>query len=102
MPIYVYETIPSDGSAPERFEILQKMSDPPLTEHPKTGVPVRRTLTTAAVVTKHPTKKQSDLLSQKNLEKNGFTKYEKVGDGEYVRTAGTQGPERFRKPAADG
>jgi predicted nucleic acid-binding Zn ribbon protein len=43
MPTYIYETLPSNpGEAPRRFEIIQKMSDDPLTVDPETGQPVRR------------------------------------------------------------
>lgn len=45
MPTYVYESMPSDGSEPERFEVTQGMSDAPLTTHPTTGEPVRRIIT---------------------------------------------------------
>ncbi len=45
MPTYVYETLPTDGQAIESFEVRQRMSDPPLTVHPTTGVPVKRVLT---------------------------------------------------------
>lgn len=45
MPTYVYESIPSDGAAPRRFEVTQRMSDDPLTAHPDTGEPVRRIVT---------------------------------------------------------
>lgn len=31
MPIYVYEVVMEDGSAGETIEVLQQMSDPPLT-----------------------------------------------------------------------
>jgi predicted nucleic acid-binding Zn ribbon protein len=45
MPIYVYETIPSaPGVAAERFEVRQSMADAPLTQHPDSGLPVRRVL----------------------------------------------------------
>ena len=45
MATYVYETIPQKkGQKPRRFEIEQKMSDPALTEDPKTGEPVRRVI----------------------------------------------------------
>lgn len=47
MPTYVYETMPTDGSTPTRFEIQQKMADPALTVHPETGVPVARIMTAA-------------------------------------------------------
>jgi predicted nucleic acid-binding Zn ribbon protein len=43
MATYVYETIPQKkGQKPRTFELEQKMSDPPLTHDPKTGLPVRR------------------------------------------------------------
>jgi predicted nucleic acid-binding Zn ribbon protein len=45
MAIYVYETVPSRAKErPRRFEIEQRMSDPPLTQHPQTGQPVRRVI----------------------------------------------------------
>ena len=46
MATYIYETIPRKrGVRPRRFEVEQKMSDPPLTVDPKTGLPVRRVIT---------------------------------------------------------
>lgn len=46
MPTYVYETIPQNaGDAVTQFEIKQSMRDEPLTQHPDTGVPVRRIIT---------------------------------------------------------
>jgi predicted nucleic acid-binding Zn ribbon protein len=43
MATYVYETIPKNAKQkPRRFEVQQKMSDPPLKADPKTGEPVRR------------------------------------------------------------
>jgi predicted nucleic acid-binding Zn ribbon protein len=45
MATYIYETIPRKSSEkPRRFEIEQKMSDPPLKTDPKTGLPVRRVI----------------------------------------------------------
>ncbi len=45
MTTYVYETIPSNpGEKPEYFEHKQSMNDQPLTNHPETGVPVRRVI----------------------------------------------------------
>lgn len=44
MPTYVYETLPSNGEAPERFELRQSMKDAPLTRHPERDVPVRRVI----------------------------------------------------------
>ncbi len=42
MPIYVYEVIGEEGTVRDRFEVVQKMTDQPLTHHPDTGQPVRR------------------------------------------------------------
>ena len=45
MTTYVYETIPSKpGEKAEYFEIKQSMKDPPLTRHPESGKPIRRTV----------------------------------------------------------
>jgi hypothetical protein len=45
MATYVYETIPGNPKEkPRRFEVEQKMSDPPLKAEPNTGVPVRRVI----------------------------------------------------------
>lgn len=45
MATYIYETIPSKpGQKPKRFEVVQKMSDPPLTTDPESGLPVRRVI----------------------------------------------------------
>ena len=46
MATYIYETVPNKkGQKPRRFEIEQKMSDPPLTKDPESGLPVRRVIT---------------------------------------------------------
>jgi predicted nucleic acid-binding Zn ribbon protein len=46
MATYIYETIPQKkGQKPRRFEIEQNMSDPALTHHPESGLPVRRVIT---------------------------------------------------------
>jgi putative FmdB family regulatory protein len=44
MPIYVYRR--SNGST---FEVMQSMSEAPLTEDPKTGKPVQRVLQAPAI-----------------------------------------------------
>jgi len=45
MATYVYETIPKDSKTrPRRFEVQQKMSDPPLKVDPESGLPVRRVI----------------------------------------------------------
>jgi len=46
MAIYVYETIPrKPRQKPRRFEVQQRMTDPPLKTDPETGLPVRRIIT---------------------------------------------------------
>ena len=45
MPTYIYESMPTDGTAPTRFEVVQRMTDEPLAKHPQTGDPVRRIIT---------------------------------------------------------
>ena len=45
MATYVYETIPQKkGQKPRQFEYVQKMTDPPLTHDPESGLPVRRVI----------------------------------------------------------
>ena len=41
MPLYQYEVILPDGEEGMVFEVMQKMSDPPLTEHPVLKLPSR-------------------------------------------------------------
>lgn len=54
MATYVYETIPANpDEAPRRFEVQQKMSDPPLKTDPKTGEPVRRIITGGSGLVTH-------------------------------------------------
>jgi predicted nucleic acid-binding Zn ribbon protein len=54
MATYVYETIPPNAkSKPRRFEVEQKMSDPPLKTDPKTGLPVRRVISGGSGIVTH-------------------------------------------------
>lgn len=88
MPIYVYQVILPDGEEGQVFEIQQKMSDPPLTEHPISKMPCKRIITPPNVGTKYTEKGMNNLLSRETLEKNGMTRYEKDSDGNYYKTAG--------------
>lgn len=92
MPIYVYETILEDGSVGEIFEVLQQMSDAPLTHHPASGLPVRKAITAASIAGTWSDLKTKSNLSNKNLDAQGFTKYVKMGDGKYEKRAG-KGPD---------
>lgn len=91
MPTYVYQVITKDGSEGEIFEVSQKMADPPLTKHPETGKPVRRVIQAANIPLKHTEKAEAKRMSNKNLDRLGFTKYERAGGGFYEKKAG-KGP----------
>lgn len=97
MPIYVYEVVLPDGTGGERFELSQSMKDAALTEHPISGEPVRRVLLPPNLASKYTPGHTRKLLDNSNVEKAGFTKYERDKlTGEYHRVAGKEGPERFR------
>ena len=92
MPMYVYQVIEPDGSDGEVFELIQRMSDPPLTTHPESGKPVKRLLAAPNAVTRFGAAN----LSNANLSRMGFTKYEKAGGGRYEKTAGS-GPDTISR-----
>lgn len=50
MPIYTYEVIRKDGKTGRRFEIAQRITDPPLKKDPKTGQPVVRVITAPTIL----------------------------------------------------
>ena len=95
-PIYVYETLPGERQKPTRFEVTQHISDPALTEHPETGQPVRRVITAPALALKHSSRREREVLSDENLSRHGFSRYERTGEGTYERTARKGGPRRIR------
>ena len=92
MPTYVYAVILEDGSNGEHFEVVQPMSDDALTKHPETGEPVRRAPVAPNLPLSHSDAAEKTKLSNKNLDRMGFTKYEKAGDGFYEKKAG-KGPD---------
>ncbi len=65
MPTYIYESKPSDGSAPARFEVIQRMTDEPLRFHPETGDPARRIITGGQGVKGKPLRRST--VVNKNL-----------------------------------
>lgn len=93
MPTYVYQVINADGSEGETFEVFQKMADPPLTRHPETGQPVRRVILAPNIAGRWSDRATKQMLSDKNLDRIGFTKYQRTGKGTYEKRAGA-GPER--------
>lgn len=97
MPTYIYEVIHDDGSTGERFEVEQRIADPPLEVHPETGEKVRRVYLPPRIGAgkwsdRAMTRNMSD---DKKLERLGFTKYVKTGSG-YEKVVG-QGPKNIRK-----
>lgn len=97
MPTYVYEVITESGEAGERFEVVQKMSDPPLVEHPDTGQPVRRVFVPTWIAGRlAPMRTERNLKDDSRLARLGFTKYVKSSDGRYEKTAG-DGPDLIHK-----
>jgi hypothetical protein len=93
MPTYLYEILDKKGKPTgETFEIVQSMKDDSLTKQPKTGKPCRRAIVAPAIAGKWSPIKAKSTLSNKNLERMGFTKYERKGDGYMERTAGKAGP----------
>jgi predicted nucleic acid-binding Zn ribbon protein len=99
MPLYDYEAITVDDSPGERFEIFQRMADPPLTKHPETGQPIRRVFSAPAVGGKWSDSSMAKKMADdKKLERLGFTKYVKSGDGTYEKRAG-KGPNVISRDA---
>ncbi|MHC4949154.1 MAG: FmdB family zinc ribbon protein [Planctomycetota bacterium] len=92
MPTYVYVTINDDGSEGETFEVFQKMSDAPLTKHPETGRPVRRAITAPHIGGEYSEAATKSRLSDANLDRLGFTKYQNAGGGTFEKRAG-KGPD---------
>ncbi|MDY7107898.1 MAG: FmdB family transcriptional regulator [Planctomycetota bacterium] len=92
MPTYVYQVITEDGSEGEIFEVVQKMSDEPLTRHPETGEPVRRIPQAPNIAGDWSDASTKRKLSDENLDRLGFTKYQKAGGGYFEKRAG-QGPD---------
>ncbi len=96
MPTYIYEVITEAGDG-ERFEVVQTMSDEPLTAHPETGAPVRRIFLPPNIASKYTERTAATNASDDGkLEKLGFTKYVKSGDGKYEKTIG-KGPSQIQR-----
>lgn len=93
MPTYVYEVLDQKGvPTGETFEIVQLMKDAALTRQPGTNLPCRRAVVAPNIAGKWSDMKGKSALSNKNLERMGFTKYERKGSGYMERVAGKKGP----------
>lgn len=98
MPIYVYEEILASGAAGRRFEIQQSMRDEPLSHHPQSGLPVRRVFLPPNIASRYTPGQTRSRLDNRNVEKAGFTKYERDKlTGTYHRVAGSGGPPTIRR-----
>jgi hypothetical protein len=96
MPIYHYQVITDDDSG-EILEVLQEMSDPPLQTHPETGEPLQRLFTRPNTPRTWTGNQQKANLSDKNLDRMGFTKYVKSDNGKYEKVIG-KGPSKISGP----
>jgi predicted nucleic acid-binding Zn ribbon protein len=93
MPMYEYEILDAKGEPTgERFEVFQSIKDAALKKHPETGKRVRRAIQLPNIAGKWSDLKGKSALSNQNLERLGFTKYERRGQGYMERVAGTEGP----------
>lgn len=93
MPTYVYEITDAKGQPTGKtFEWVQSMKDAAFKKHPETKEPCRRAIVTPNIAGKWSDVKGKGSLSNKNLERMGFTKYERKGKGYMERVAGSQGP----------
>jgi len=92
MPVYTYQVVHDDGTEGETFDVIRKMSDPPLKTHPDTGEPVKRIYQAIHIAGSDNERHVKASLSDSNLEAKGFTKYVRNGKGHYDRTAGKGGP----------
>lgn len=87
MPIYVYQVLTPAGDGPI-FEAMQRLDEPPLTQRPNSGEPVCRVITAPNLPLKHGPTVVKNQLAPANLAKHGFIRYEREGQGRYVKTAG--------------
>jgi hypothetical protein len=97
MPLYLYEVINNDGTGGEVFEVLQPMSEAPLTAHPESGAAVRRVFGVPSAPRTWTDSQGKAATSDKNLERLGFTQYVKGGSGKYEKKFG-KGPDLIKKP----
>lgn len=92
MPIYVYRST-GDTHCPkcrEGFELLQSVSEVPLTECPRCFAPIARVIGVTNIASRSPD------ISDRNLDRTGFTRYRRSEKGVYEKTAGP-GPDIVKK-----
>lgn len=95
MPLYDYA--PVSGACARcdgRFEVVQRLSEPKLTECPTCGQAVARVISAVAIGGKYA-------ITPGKIKDLGLTQYKKAGDGVYERSAGTGGPQFIRRGEKD-
>ena len=88
MPIYEYQSTDQSDCDHCRsgFDVMQKLSDGPLSLCPECHSPVERKISLPNLTKSTPS------LSRENIENKGFTQFKKVEKGVYEKTAG-KGPD---------
>ncbi len=87
MPIHEYVAVTKGCPHCEaHFDVLQKLSEAPLTRCPQCGAAVRRVISAPNVATGN-----SGLLKESHAEKHGFTQYRRSEKGIYEKAYG-KGP----------
>lgn len=92
MPMYVYDVLNDEGAVVGSLEIIQKITADPLLKHPETGQTLRRKMQAPFVGRKSNHELPKADISDRNLGKLGFTKYQKSRKGGYDRVVG-DGPD---------
>lgn len=99
MPTYVYEILDDQEQALGTFELIQPISAAPLTAHPETGQAVRRVIQPPFIGGPwSESSMKKNVSDDKKLDRMGFTKYVKSGDGTYEKRAG-KGPNVISRDA---
>jgi putative FmdB family regulatory protein len=87
MPIYEYAAITGGCEhCQAHFDVLQKLSEPPLTHCPHCGCAVHRVISPPNLAMG-----SSGLLKDKHAERHGFTQYRRAEKGVYEKAYG-KGP----------
>ena len=97
MPLYTYENKHQDNHCTyclDGFDVMQKMADPEFTHCSYCGCEVKKVIKASHIKT-GATGSPDSTLSEKNIAKNDFTQYRKVGKGQYEKTAG-KGPDTIQ------
>ena len=77
LPLYQYQVI-NDQEIEEFFEVEQKINEAPLTNHPLTKEPVKRTLTAASLSLHHSTQSEKKSISSENLKKTDLPSTKRI------------------------